>query len=270
MSRNVDDRLPSPVPAFSRRIFEVVLLTIALMLTASCWAPLPPAYVYDVMDGCYQGSSIKKNPYGQVIREHYDFYEDWDSMMSQKGMQTASALVELGVPVNEPVANGSTPLMWASWTGFQNLVELFVAAGADVNAQAKDGVTPLFCSMFNAFGVKGTTELLLAAGAKVDTPALNGTTPLMIASRRVNLAVVEVLLEAGADPNLQDADGMTALMFAAMANGSDLQRYTVELLLEKGADLSLRNRQGKTALMFARANQNEELVSFFERFRVTP
>lgn len=261
--------LPSTCLAFSKGLVKVFLLATVLTLTASCWVSIP-SYVHDFGHVCYPDSSLKKNPYGQVIREQFSFLERSDPMLSPEGLRSAAALVELGVPVNAPVENGSTPLMWASWAGFQNLVGLFIDAGADVNAQAMDGVTPLFCSMFDAFGVRGTTERLLAAGANADTSTRNGTTPLMIAARRVNLAVVEVLLEGGADPNRQNDGGMTALMFATMAPASDLQTFTVELLLLNGANASLHNGEGMTALMIARANQNEEITRLLEPSIHTP
>ena len=58
---------------------------------------------------------------------------------------------------------------------------------------------------------------LLAAGVDVNIHAMNGITPLMVASRQGHIEIVRALLEAGADPDIQDNfGGRSALMFATM------------------------------------------------------
>ena len=67
---------------------------------------------------------------------------------------------------------------------------------------------------------------------------------------------VRLLLERGANPNLQNKDGWTALMYAA---GSD-RPLTVRLLLERGANPNLQDKGGWTALMYAVRNDYAEVV----------
>src|SRR5690606_42090976 len=68
-----------------------------------------------------------------------------------------------------------------------------------------------------------------------------------LASYNNQLEVVRILLEAGADVNLQDSGGNTALM------GVCFKGYpkVAELLTSHGADLNLQHSNGGTALMFA-------------------
>jgi len=62
------------------------------------------------------------------------------------------------------------------------------------------------------------------------------------------------LLKAGAKLDLQDADGRTALMYAAQANDA----ASVRLLLSRGADRDLRDKAGGTALdLAAKENATE-------------
>lgn len=62
------------------------------------------------------------------------------------------------------------------------------------------------------------------------------------------IASVDALLAAGADPNRTDPEGKTPLMMAAGYGYTDI----VKLLLRRGADPHLRDRRGDTALDYAR------------------
>ena len=61
------------------------------------------------------------------------------------------------------------------------------------------------------------------------------------------LEVLEQLLQAGADPDCSDGDGMTALMIAVK---NDMKECT-KLLLKYDAGVNLRNHQNQTPLMIA-------------------
>jgi len=64
---------------------------------------------------------------------------------------------------------------WAS-KGNKEIVELLIAAGADVNARDDGGDTPLLNAA--AFGQKEIVELLIGKGAEVNAKNANGETPL--------------------------------------------------------------------------------------------
>ena len=62
-------------------------------------------------------------------------------------------------------------------------------------------------------GDADTARILLRAGAKVRMKLMpkTGLTPLIIASAMGQVKAVDALLEGGANPNLVDANGFTAL-----------------------------------------------------------
>lgn len=93
-------------------------------------------------------------------------------------------------------------------------------------------------------------DLLIAYGADVNAKEL----PLMYFSEYPNAEAVKFLLEHGAEVNLQDENGKTALMHAAGNVETDAKTQIVKMLLDKGAKANMRDKSGETALdMAARA-----------------
>ena len=79
--------------------------------------------------------------------------------------------------------------------------------------------------------------------------AIGGATPLMFASFYSDVALVREMLERGADPNVRNDAGATALMWAV----GDLDK--TRALLDRGVDLNVRSTDGRTALMIAAGTQ---------------
>ena len=64
-------------------------------------------------------------------------------------------------------------------------------------------------------------QLLLDNFAYIDAESPNGSTPLMMAARYGSADAVKVLLDAGADPTLKNAQGLSAVDFAQKAQRND-------------------------------------------------
>ncbi|CAE7507157.1 Ank1 [Symbiodinium sp. CCMP2592] len=67
--------------------------------------------------------------------------------------------------------------------------------------------------------LNATAKLLLEHNARIDASVENGTTVLADAAERCRVDIVKLLLELGANPHKQDADGFTALDYMAEGNG---------------------------------------------------
>ena len=96
-------------------------------------------------------------------------------------------------------ADGSTPLHCATWKGHQNVVEVLLAHGADVNAHNDNdhwGTTPLHAAAHG--NQKAIAELLIAHGADIHATNLNGRTPLAETEFHKAKPVANLLKQHGA------------------------------------------------------------------------
>jgi ankyrin repeat protein len=98
---------------------------------------------------------------------------------------------------------------------------------------------------------KDNIRLLLNNGADPNIQNKLGYTALMYASI-YNNQVVELLLNNGAEINMQNNDGETAIMMAAYAGISrgdnNARMNIVRLLLDNGAEINIKNKDGKDVL----------------------
>ena len=158
-------------------------------------------------------------------------------------------LLKQKADVNAPEADGTTALAWAVRQDDAGLVDqLLTAAGADVKAANRYGVTPLFLACQN--GSAAMIEKLLKAGADANATVTEGETALMTASRTGNPEAVKVLLDHGAMVDAKETwHGETALMWAAAESHPDV----VRMLIEHGATVNIRSNTN----VWARQNTSE-------------
>ena len=182
-------------------------------------------------------------------------------------------------------SGGFTPLLYAARENCIACVHVLLGSGADIDLPDPDGVSPLHLAVMNANWDLAKT--LIEAGASVDQWDIFGAAPLFTAiglrsrndggrasidppNAADGLAIIRLLLERGANPNMQlffrpanvrgstNTRGSTALIRAA-TNG-DLE--LVQLLLEHGADATLYMADRQTpvhAVLAGRASETDAL-----------
>jgi ankyrin repeat protein len=135
-------------------------------------------------------------------------------------------LLASGLDVNARDADDTPALMTAVLYADARCVELLLDRGASPNAIDKAGATALMWAVPDAAKVK----LLVAAGADVNAVSKNlGRTPLLIAaSFPGSVAVLQLLLDHGANIHAKDRRGMHALGRAALSADVDVVRFLVE------------------------------------------
>jgi len=175
-------------------------------------------------------------------------------------------LLAAGADPRAATPDGETILMTAARTGAPAVVERLIARGASVDAVENwRGETALMwaASENNAAAI----QVLAARGAKLDvqsktieapnirlnlafmaSPELprGGFTALMFAARQGARDAARALVTAGADPNLQDPEGTTALMLAIIN-----AHYDVAVDLAAHASPDVVDRAGMSALYAA-------------------
>lgn len=151
--------------------------------------------------------------------------------------------------------NSSTSLHIASMRGDLEVVKKLLELNANPNAKDGLGFTPLHEAAH--YGNPKIVEVLINGGANVNqrAPGNDQRTPLHFSVE--NLKVTKILISKGADVNAKDGAGETALHSAAMgAYSSDLNQTTevMEKLLEAGANPNIEdNFAGCTPLDYIEA-----------------
>jgi hypothetical protein len=106
-------------------------------------------------------------------------------------------------------------------------------------------------------GDKAAVLALIKQKADVNIAQADGATAIQWAAYRNDLDLADALIAAGADVKKPNRDGATALRLAAK------HRYgaaTIQKLLKAGADANEASPNGETALMFASRNGNPDAV----------
>jgi ankyrin repeat protein len=149
--------------------------------------------------------------------------------IDRRQSKVAAALIEKGVDPEARDVNGNTPLHYAAAVGDIDIITKLDKAGANINAQNTQGMTPVISAIGN-----GKTQAAKAIINKFNT-----------------------------DVNLADNDGKTPLHHAA-ERGNDL---LLPALIANRVDIEAKDKSGKTALDVARGDAKDSLhaISLFAR-----
>ena len=150
-----------------------------------------------------------------------------------------------GVDVNARNKTNATALMLACVKGNKDVINVLLNAGVDPNIADTNGDTCLHYTARNNC-CTGGLQALMNYGADVNAVNKNHTTALMLACEECNKDALNVLLNAGADPNIADADGNVCLHYAAR---NDCCTEVLQGIISHGVDVNSTNIQNTTVLM---------------------
>jgi len=126
----------------------------------------------------------------------------------------------------------------AASSGNEDVINYLLEQGMDIDALTPNGWTPLFIATRD--GQSEAAKLLIFRGAKLNTQSNLGATALLMAvtqkypSEQAQLDLISYLLARGADPNLADRNGHTALYYATALKNKKI----IALLKKHGAKLT--------------------------------
>lgn len=112
------------------------------------------------------------------------------------------------------------------------ITQLLLDNDADPNLTGEEGMSPLLAAVkYENYNI---ARLLLNSGAEPNLPLSDGT-PLQEAALLGNVDITQLLLDYNADPNIPDAEGLTPIWYSELR----LHDLITELLLQAGADPEL-------------------------------
>jgi ankyrin repeat protein len=174
--------------------------------------------------------------------------------------ETVQLLLDRKVKVNQQDELGETALMTV-----REPVTPSVTSGASEPSKSADasGIS----ETMKPSGRVAILKMLLKAGADKEVRDIEGRTALMRYAKYGIQNAVETLTEAGAKLSTRDHDGNTALILAAGWQALDKNLTAdgyapiVQCLLQHKADASVKNRSGVTALEAAKRAGHEDIVA---------
>ncbi len=158
-------------------------------------------------------------------------------------LEAVRALLDNGANVNAAESTQlQTALMWAAAERYPEVVALLIERGANVHAVSKliPEAEPFHVETPGSMGLNFAHTLRFREYT-------GGFTALLFAAQQGDVESARLLLDAGADIDFATEEEGSALVIAAAAGHEDLAKF----LLERGANPNIKDAYGLTALHFA-------------------
>ena len=139
--------------------------------------------------------------------------------------------------------------------------------GKDVNEEDEKGITPLIEATLTRN--EPMVQLIMEAGAPAQPPPGFRHTPLRAACLTGNVKLIELLLAQGADPNAKSEGDRTPLMGACFLRpeyGDELSLPAVQAMLkDERTDITIANSFGETATSLCKERGYNDSVKVLEK-----
>jgi uncharacterized protein len=171
-----------------------------------------------------------------------------------------------GAPIEQRDSNQRTALLLAATADHVEVARLLVAFGADPDAIDDRNDTPWLVT--GVTGSVAMGKVLLDAHPDLTLRNRFGGVSVLPASERGHVDYVRWVVTVGIDVNHVNNLGWTALLEAViLGDGSDRYQQIVQILLAAGADPNLADRDGTTPLAHARSRGQTTIATLLERAR---
>jgi ankyrin repeat protein len=178
-------------------------------------------------------------------------------------IETVKSLLKKDVFIHAQDKEGRCALVAAAYNNHLEIVDLLIAAGADVNM--KDNTLQSAYLISTSEGYTELLTKTLKAGADVHcTDSYNGT-GLIRAADRGHVEIIRELLKTDIRVNHINRIGWTALLEAIiLGDGGKRHTEVVRLLIDAGADVNLPDKDGVSPLAHAKNRKFFDIIKMLE------
>lgn len=225
-----------------------------------------PLY-YAALCGFYDLTELLITKHPQFVNAKGGFYTSpLAAALGRRDFKMAQLLYQHGADVDVQGCHERTPLYAASIKGVSEIAHWLLSHGADPNVRVNAGGARSWTPLHSAalYGYPELIRTLLQFKADKDTKDNIDqiSSHLPSGDRRPN-AAGPMPKRQGVDMNAQDMDGFTPLHLAA--GGGKLE--VVRLLVEHGADIDVEDKAGCTAFQFALVKEYSEITKLLSKHR---
>jgi ankyrin repeat protein len=181
-------------------------------------------------------------------------------------VQVVQRLLAQKADVDAQDSRGRTALIAAAYNNHLDVAEVLITAGADVNIQDNTQQSAYLIATSEVGDDPRLLNLTLQHGADVRSLDSYNGTGLIRAADRGHVAIVQALLVTPITVDHVNRLGWTALLEAVILGDGDA-RHTevVRLLVDAGANVNIADREGITALAHARERGYIDMVNILEQ-----
>lgn len=175
-----------------------------------------------------------------------------------------AALLKSGVNINVRNPAEETPLLIAVQENQIEIAKALIAAGADINAQAANKDSPWLLA--GAAGRTEIIRAMIPAGPDFTKRNRYGGNALIPACERGHVETITLLLTTEIDVNHVNNLGWTCLLeIVILGDGGPRHQKAAELVLAAGADPNLADKDGVTPLAHANARGQDAIAAMIAK-----
>ncbi|MBN9468785.1 MAG: ankyrin repeat domain-containing protein [Bosea sp.] len=179
--------------------------------------------------------------------------------VSSSDLAEVSRLIAAGTDLEQRDGQGQTPLLRAVAGNHVAVAKALLAAGASLNAQAANQDTPWLLA--GASGRSEIIAAMLPLKPDLSLRNRYGGDALIPACERAHVETVKLLLTSGIDVNHVNNLGWTCLLeIVILGDGGPRHQQVAKLVLDAGANPNLADKDGVSPLAHARKRGQSEVA----------